>query len=220
MEFFASDEQVAQLEAMAQEYAQLGDYAAAWEWDCKAAAAREIIHAREANNRAAAMQLTHQSDREQAQAAHQRELASEARRAEILQQTSDTLQHLSAIGQEITAHLDAQQVFEALHHHIHHLFEVTSFVIYLLDSSGTSLVPAFAIENGQPFAMRTVAVQDLVANSARCVRERREILVNHDPQPGQPTWVPGTVNTRSALFAPLMLAERVLGVMTVQNARP
>jgi hypothetical protein len=70
--------------------------------------AREKTHSQEATNHAIAMQVHHQTEHARSEGYHHRELAeSEARRAEVLQRTSATLERLSAIGQEITAHLDA-----------------------------------------------------------------------------------------------------------------
>jgi tetratricopeptide (TPR) repeat protein len=90
-------------DALGREYAQAGDYAKAYQSAQAAAAAREKIHSQEATNRAIAMQVHHQTEHARAEGMHHRELAaSEAHRAEILQQTSATLERLSAIGQEIT----------------------------------------------------------------------------------------------------------------------
>jgi hypothetical protein len=73
----------------------------------QASAARDKTHSQQATNRAIAMQVQYQTERAQTEGEHHRQLAAaEAQRAEVLQQTSATLEHLSAIGQEITAHLD------------------------------------------------------------------------------------------------------------------
>jgi diguanylate cyclase (GGDEF)-like protein len=63
-------------------------------------------------------------------------------------------------------------------------------------------------------------LSDPNANTARCVRERREILVEIDPDDSTPNLIPGTLVTLSLLFAPLMIGERVMGVMTVQSLAP
>jgi signal transduction histidine kinase len=209
------------LESLAQEYARQGDYEDAWQWGQQAAQAREESHSREANNRVQAMQLSYQTEREQAEEAHRRELASEAKRVEILQQTSETLEHLGAIGQEITAHLDAQHVFDALHQHIHHLFDVTGFAIYLMNPDGVSLNATFAEVDDRELEPWTVYIDDITSNCARCARERREILVNDNNQSGiAPRQMPGSHQiANSMLFAPLLLADKVMGVMTIQSTR-
>ena len=208
------------LESLAQEHAKLGHYQQAWELGQQASQVRETSSHREAHNRAHAMQVSHQTERAQAEDAHRRELASEAKRAEILQQTSETLEHLGAIGQEITAHLDAQHVFDALHHHLYHLFDVTTFAIYLMQADGQSLHRVFCLDGDELLPPCSIRLDDATLVVARCARERREVLVNHDPELGpSPYWIHGTQTTVSALFAPLLLADKVLGVMTIQSTR-
>ena len=96
------------------------------------------------------MQVQYQTERAQTEGEHHRQLAAaEARRAEALQQISATLEHLSAIGQEITTHLDAAAVFRALDRHVHGLLDATHFSVFLIDADGASLRCAFGIEAGK-----------------------------------------------------------------------
>jgi signal transduction histidine kinase len=55
--------------------------------------------------------------------------------------------------------------------------------------------------------------------SAQCVRERRELLIDFSRGGSEQAYVPGTLVTLSALFAPLTIGARVLGVMTIQSTR-
>ena len=209
------------LDAVAREYAALGDYAQAYAVALQASAARDQTHSQEASNRAIAMQVQYQSERAETEGEHHRELAAaEAKRAEVLLQTSATLEHLSAIGQEITTHLDAAAVFRALDRHVHGLLDATHFSIFMIEPDGRSLRCAFGIEAGQPLPATQLELSDTHANSVRCVRERREILVEIDAEESTPNLIPGTLQTLSLLFAPLLIGERVMGVMTVQSLAP
>jgi tetratricopeptide (TPR) repeat protein len=187
-------------DALAREYAQVGDYAKAYASAQSAAAAREKTHSQDATNRAIAMQVHHQTEHARAEGYHHRELAaSEARRAEVLQQTSATLERLSAIGQEITTHLDAKAVFEALDRHVQALLPANTFAIYMCDPGGASITRAFGVENGRPLPANTIALDNPRANSALSLRERREVYVEQiDPQTIFLT--PGTLPTASALY--------------------
>ena len=206
------------LDAAAREYAACGDYARAYEIALQASAARDKIHSQQATNRAVAMQVQFQTERAQTEGEHHRQLAAaEAERAEVLQQTSATLAHLSAIGQEITAHLDAAAVFRALDRHVHGLLDATHFSVFLLEQDGQTLRCDFGVEAGRPLPATRIAMSDPSANSARCVRERREILIDIDRDEATPNLIPGTLPTQSLLFAPLRVGERVLGAMTVQS---
>ncbi|NHZ88399.1 diguanylate cyclase [Massilia sp. CCM 8733] len=205
-------------DAVAREYASVGDYPQAYEIALRAGAARDKTHSQEATNRAVAMQVQYQTERAKTEGEHHRQLAAaEAKRAEVLQQTSATLEHLSAIGQEITTHLDAAAVFRALDRHVHGLLDATHFSIFLIDPDGSSLRCAFGVEAGKALPPTRYSLTDEHANSARCVRERREIVLDLNAGDDMPNLIPGTLPTLSLLFAPLLIGDRVLGVMTVQS---
>ena len=204
-------------DAMAREYAAVGDYRRAYDVAMAASSAREKTHSQEATNHAIAMQVHHQTEHARSEGYHHRELAeSEARRAEILQRTSATLERLSAIGQEITAHLDAAAVFGALDRHIHGLLTASTFAIYLTDTAGALLRRAFGVEQGRALPTNTIALSHPSSYAVRCLAERREMYIDHWPDAEHREIVPGTLVNMSALFVPLIVGERAIGVMTVQ----
>ena len=205
------------LDALAREYAHAGDYARAYDIALEAGAARERSHTQQATNRAIAMQVRHQSEHARSEGDHHRELAaSEARRAEVLQQTSDTLERLSAIGQEITTHLDAGAVFQVLDRHVHALLPVNTFAVYMLDAAGTALRRAHGMEAGQPLPHNAIPLSNPRAYSVRCLTSRSEVYIAQVPSGRHAYTVPGTQHNQSVLYVPLMVGERILGVMTVQ----
>jgi signal transduction histidine kinase len=209
------------LDALGREYARVDDYLQAYTISLQAITAREKTHSQDATNRAIAMQVRHQTEHAQAEGEHHRQLAaSEAKRAEVLHQTSLALERLSAIGQEITAHLDASAVFQALNRHVHGLLDASAFAIYLMTQNNLALCCTFGVEVGQPIPLSCILLNDPTAYSARCVRERREIMINMQPDDDMPNLVPGTLQCLSKLFAPLMIGDRVLGVMTIQTPQP
>ena len=209
------------LDAVAREYAAMGDFERAYEFSVQASAARERTHNQDATNRAIAMQVQHQTERALTEGEHLRQLAAaEAERAEVLAQTSATLSHLSAVGQEIAAQLDVSAVFRALDRHVHGLLDSTHFSIFLLEPDGDFLHCAFGVEMGLPLPPTRIALSDPRFNTARCVRERDEILIEIEDKSDTPNLIPGTLPTLTLLFAPLAIGERVLGVMTVQSMLP
>ena len=140
--------------------------------------------------------------------------------AALLQQTSDTLEKLGTIGQEITSQLDKEHVFASIERHVHGLLDASSFAIYLMDPDGLGLTSVYDIEEGKRLPSDRVRLDDDQSFSARCVRERREFLIDFTDPALTPSYVPGTLMTVSALFAPLAIADRVLGAMTIQSTRP
>lgn len=205
------------LDALAREYAHAGEYARAYDIALDASAAREKGQSQEATNRAIAMQVRHQTEHARVEGYHHRELAaSEARRAEVLRQTSATLERLSAIGQEITTHLDAGAVFQVLDRHVHALLPAHTFAVYMTDHANATLVRAYGIENGQPLAPNSIRLDNAHPYSVRCLLERREVYIAQVPESRRQYNVPGTAHNMSVLYVPLMIGERVLGVMTAQ----
>ncbi|MEN9865127.1 MAG: hypothetical protein RL748_717 [Pseudomonadota bacterium] len=208
------------LEALAQAQAAAGQFEAAFHTSQQAITAREKSHNQEATNRAVAMQVRMQTERTLAEGEHHRQLAaSEAQRAELLQQTSATLLHLSAIGQELTTQLQQDAVLEIINRHVHHLLDATSFEVYLLSEDQHALQAVFAIEAGRHLPLISLSLDDPHSNNVRALTRRCEILLDIDPNHLPESQIPGTLQPASALFAPLMIGERGMGVMTVQTLR-
>lgn len=199
------------LDEMASAYADCGDYRHAYETGLTAAAERSKARAMDAQNRAIAMQVRHETERAHAEAEHQRQ------RAEVLQHTNATLETLGQIGREITANLNVQSVCATLNRHVHQLLDASTFFVSLLDPTGTALTGVFAIEEGDPIVLPVFALNDPCSYSARCARERREIVIAQTIESAAPTLIPGTRHTQSMLFAPLLIGDRLLGVMSIQS---
>ncbi len=207
------------LEAIARQFASLGDYQLAYANEIAASKSREQNHRREAANRAKAMQLSHENERAQVEEAHGRELAAEAKRAEILHQTSSILEHLGAIGQEITAHLEFDQVFAVLNRHLRHLFSLNVFAVALFDDAQQSGQLVYVCEDDKPVTTSLLNWQIANSKISQVMLQKRDVIFNCDPSIPDPDWPSGIRPTSSRLFTPLCLAERVLGLMTVQSYR-
>ncbi len=231
------------LDAVASEYAGVGDYARAYEVALKAGAARDAAHRQQAENRAAAVQVQYQSEFARTQAGHQRGIAAaEAMRAEVQRQTGATLEHLVAIGQEITTHLETNAIFRALERHVHGLLDAARLSIYVIEADGDSLVCAHGVDAGKVRPATRLSIGDQLDDAARCVRERREILVERaageasasmhsvPADAADATNAADAINATNAtnaadpspalsqLFAPLVIGERVIGAMTVRSS--
>jgi len=202
-------------DALAREHAHAGDYAVAYEVSRQAAQAREATISTAALNRSIAMQIGFQTERTRAEAELQRSLAT------TLQQTTAMLETLGAIGQEITRHLDEQAVFEILRAHVHELLDATHFSVWALADAGDALELVFGVDEGQPMVPgRRIAMDHATSNLARCARTREELLLLEPPTGFNPNHLPGTVVCASALFAPLVVGDSLLGVMSIQSPQP
>ncbi len=204
-------------QALGHEYAKRGQHVRAYQIICKGNIDRDKAHRQEVTNRAVAMRVQHQTSIAMVEGEHHRQLAlSEAKRSNVLQQTSDTLERLCAIGGEIASKLELPIVFEALARHVQDLLSPSSFVVFLKDADGQHMNLVFGIEQGQRLQNMRFLLSDADSFSVRCLRERREILVDKSPE-NNPNHIPGTIPTMSALYVPLAVGERVFGVVSVQS---
>ncbi len=138
---------------------------------------------------------------------------------EALRISAETLDTLGEVGQEITRHLDPVAVAQALHRHVGSMLHAPAFHIYRMDPDGTSITRIFGLEDGAPIPARSIPLDSPISNSARAARDKTEVLNEIEPGEVDPALIPGTRAMNTMLFAPLIVDERVLGVMTIQSDR-
>ena len=207
------------LEAVAQAHANVGEHAKAFELAKQAIVARDKTHSQEASNHVSAMQVKHETENARAEGEHNRQLAlAHAERAKTLEQSNATLEELGAVGRDITGNLEASAIFAALDKHVHGLLDATTFWIYRMEADGQSLKMVFGVEAGHTVPSHSIRMDGPQSRAARCARERQEVIA--DIAPGHGNIVPGTLETLSLMFAPLLVGERLLGVMTIQSSKP
>jgi signal transduction histidine kinase len=206
------------LDEVANAYATSGDYRLAFINGQAAARARDNQRLVDARHRAISIQVRQETAQAHAETEHHRQLAlTESRRALALQEASATLETLGQIGREITASLNTDAVFAALHSHLNQLLDATAFFVYLLEPDGQVLKGVFSIEDDQVFPSKTFPIDHPTSFTARCARERQEISINIAPNELRPNLTVGTLDTLSLLFAPLLIGDRLLGVMSIQS---
>ena len=198
-------------EQAASAHADCGDFRSAYDCQLKATHLRQSVQHEEAQKRAMAMKIKQEIDLANIDSEHLQKLSI------TLQETNATLETLGLIGRKITASLDVNAVFEALHRHVGSLLDATTFVVYLLDQKGKMLNMAFGVEDGKPFPVVQIALDNPDSFAVRCARERRELVI--DLEEDQFVTIPGTMQTRSVLFAPLETGKHLLGVMTIQSPK-
>lgn len=190
-----------------------GDMARAYDYARQALQSAQSHANRQAANRSIMMQARYDTEKALADAAHHRELAA------ALSQQSRTLEELGRIGQEITAQLDEATIIAALGRHIGALADAPHLAVWLLDADGKRLKLRHGIEDGRPLEVHEAALDNADSLSAACVKSGKEILVEEEPGNVVAT-LPGTRPMLTAYFAPLAVAGRVLGTITLQSALP
>ncbi|MES2300162.1 MAG: ATP-binding protein [Pseudomonadota bacterium] len=209
------------LEQVAAEHADAGDFAKAYRVALAAGLSREKLQGRDAAKRAIALHVKFDTEKARTEAAHHRQLAAaQALRADTLLDANETLETLGAVGQEITANLDHPAILNALDRHVHALLETSSFVVYLMDVPANCLRSVLRVEAGRALPVESIELGQTHRYAARCALEQREIALELIPGVLDPSHVSGTLSILSALFRPLMINGRLIGVMTVQSPVP
>ncbi len=131
----------------------------------------------------------------------------------------ETLRQLGDIGRDITANLDDQIVFQSLSQYVGGLLDAPFLAIYRVNRVGNALEMAFGREHGEMLPNYSILLSNQVSNIARVARERKDLLLNFDPEVLAPTHIPGTSVMLSAMYAPLIVDSKLLGVMSIQSAR-
>ena len=199
---------------------QAGDLARALAFERQAKTAVENENSRNATQAMEAVQARHEA--ETAQRGHQLQqqlAAAETARVRILEQAIATLDRLGLIGQEIAGNLDPDRVFEALATHVGSLITSDLLLIYTFDAEQDCLVEAFRINHG---ARRTgppvrIPLDDAESIAARAARERKEFLYDRARGDLQVMPLPDIAPPSTGLFGPLMVGNKLLGVLTIQS---
>ncbi|QJR09014.1 hypothetical protein DSM104443_00049 [Usitatibacter rugosus] len=149
-----------------------------------------------------------------AQERHETERAKE--RARDLESALSTLENLRLVGQDITSHLDPAEMLEAMHRHLGRFADVTFTGVFVFDAAGARLT-RYAIERGRPLPISDVQLADFESYAARAARERVEICIEAEEGARAAARIPGTEPTRTFWFAPMVVKDQLLGVLTVQT---
>ncbi|MBI3228947.1 MAG: GAF domain-containing sensor histidine kinase, partial [Burkholderiales bacterium] len=192
------------LNDIAHAYAKAGNFAAAYAFSQKTIASHSKLHHTAITNRATAIEMQHKAERARLESEHLRQLAQEqAQRAQLLQDANAT-RGVDAIDGPLRVE------GLALQHH-------PDMALMLCDSEGQSMTSIFRQEGERLLPTLQISIDDHHSYSAQCVRERREIEMMKARGEYNPAQTSDASPTLSALFGPLIIGQRILGVITIQS---
>jgi diguanylate cyclase (GGDEF)-like protein len=76
-----------------------------------------------------------------------------------------------------------------------------------------------AIERGRPLPVKSIALENLESYAARAARTRTELYIEAEEGTRASTRIAGTEVTRSIWFGPMLRADDLLGVLSVQSTK-
>ena len=206
------------LTELAESHAKLGEFQAAYAASHRAELAHTQRHQRDlALKRQAALARLHTEGARASAEMHRLQAEANQQRAELQAAASAKLERLGHIGQQLTQHLDHEAIFGSLAEHVPTLLDARGFEVYLLDADRRGLVSVFGLEDGVRLPADVVDWDDPHSYTARSARQRLELFVDLPSDGSDPSQVPGTLRTLSAMFGPLVVGDRFIGVLTVQS---
>lgn len=138
-------------------------------------------------------------------------------KALLLEQSNRTITIISEIGQRITSSLELNDVFNTIYLSINRLMDASVFAIGFYDSYEDSFSMDFIIDEQVRCSSHCISPQ-AGGYLADCIRSGTVVVDNHIAKDKKIAMI--TTNgrqPRSAVFCPLLLAGRVLGVLTLQS---
>jgi ligand-binding sensor domain-containing protein/signal transduction histidine kinase len=168
----------------------------------------------------------------QKEAAERRKLEVEQQKEEV-EQAQRNIARLSDIGRLLTANLDSEAIMAMLYEHVRTLMDASVFGIGLHGSERGVICYPFAAVGGRRCAPWEQALSEPHQLGAWCIARGREVFISdlerecrmyiEDAQPpcAAPMALPcaplAEGAPRSVLMVPIMVGERVLGLVTVQS---
>lgn len=134
-----------------------------------------------------------------------------------LSDSFETIRQLGDVGRDITAELEPNSVYQSIAKHVKGLLNVSSHAIYLLNETSTALQLAFGYEFDDELPPARIELDEQNSLVASVARNQTDLKIECHPGEDTPYHIPGTQPMYSALFSPLIVANRLLGVMTIQS---
>jgi serine phosphatase RsbU (regulator of sigma subunit) len=142
-------------------------------------------------------------------------------KAEALENSYRTVSILSSIGQEITASLDYDAIFAVLYRYVHELMDSAFFGVDLYYPDKEQIVYAYNIENDILLPEQKIDANNPNNLSAYVIRKKENLFIN-DAENEIKDYLPNIEIVvgeapKSVIAIPLLLGERILGVVSVQS---
>jgi class 3 adenylate cyclase/ligand-binding sensor domain-containing protein len=144
-------------------------------------------------------------------------------KAEELQASYNNVTLLSRIGQELTASLDQEDIFSTLYRYINQLMIADVFGVFIYRPEENILAFTYLLENNERLESFAIKVDEVEHLSVWCLKNKKEILMEDYAQEyslyiSKISILSGK-QPGSVIYVPLLLEDKILGVITVQSYR-
>ena len=139
----------------------------------------------------------------------------------LLSDSYEQMQIVSEIGQRITAKLDIESIFDDLYKDMTRLMKINTLGIGIYEKTTGSIQYSLSIEDGEKMPVYRIQLDNPNSLAAYSINQNKELIINDMEKEyhkyidkrsysvGKPT--------KSAVFIPLKVEEKLIGVLTVQS---
>ena len=152
-----------------------------------------------------------------------RDISKRKKREEELRQAKEaaelysrTLETLNGISRELSALLNIDELLKRIGELLYQIVEYHSFSVMLVDSSGKNLIDRFSFSGSAVIEKSDTPIGEGVVGFA--ARTRRPVLVGDVQR--DPRYIKFHEETRSELSVPLIIKERLIGVLDIEHSSP
>ena len=144
-----------------------------------------------------------------------------AKGKEEIEKTYNNIQVLSEIGQQLTATLNFEDLFSKLHENINRLMEADTFGIRIYHPENNNVEIKYEYDKGVRQTPFFFSMENDNNFSVWCIKNKKEIFLNdnineYKKYVKEIVVMAGEV-THSLMFCPMILKDKVVGVITVQS---
>jgi diguanylate cyclase (GGDEF)-like protein len=143
-------------------------------------------------------------------------------KARELEESYRNITVISEIGQKITASLDIKKVLNVIYKNINKLMDASVFGIGLYDESTGIIDYKMYIEKSKKLPLFQSSIDNEKSYASMCIKSKKEVMLDHivaDKEsiiPGVDGTIEGDI-PQSLIYYPLILADKVIGTITVQS---
>ena len=140
---------------------------------------------------------------------------------EQIERTYRANKKLSEIGKEITASLNIGKIFKKLYESVNEIMDAACFGVRIYRPELNAVEYKFEIENGRMEEPLLVPLSDDDNYTVWCIKNKKDIILNDNEAEyrnyvNEIKVVTGDMPA-SLLFTPMMIGEKLMGVITVQS---
>ncbi len=140
---------------------------------------------------------------------------------EQIEKSHDNTRLLSEIGQQIISNINFDSIFTKLHENVSQLMNADCFGVRIYYPETNEIEYRYEIERGELSEPLRVSMSNDDNFSVWCVKHQKDILINNLAKEYKhyvkKIVIPKGDAPHSILFCPMMIGERVIGVITVQS---